>query len=471
MKRQQTSFFRISFDICCEASLKNAGTEGGQTGVVNFMFIDGLSKLFLLLVRVVDKESGDTMPRGGINLLGRILNCVAKAIVDDNEARKQLRTAFDQRPYYRMLSNLLQDLNLSPEDKQDPNVVLPLVLTHAQCYLAIQPSIVPSFAFSWLILISKRSFMPYLVRSPKGWSAMHKILISLFQFLQPYLKAGVLPDVLKRLYKGTLRIMLVLLHDFPEFLCDFYLSLCDAIPSNCVQLRNLVLSAFPRTMRLPDPFTPNLRLDTLPEATQPPRVMVDFSAILGNLRSLIDSYLANQLPIDFPSQLLAAWSQSPGTLNATLISVCVVYIGGFTTAVTTSKHQIATCYELLRELLSTLDPEGRYLLLGALANQLRYPNSHTSYFSGVLLALFADAESEFLQEQITRVLLERLIAHRPHPWGLLITFIELIKNPKFAFWRKSFTRSSPDIERVFESIARSCLGTSANAVISSQTSF
>jgi hypothetical protein len=34
---------------------------------------------------------------------------------------------------------------------------------------------------------------------------------------------------------------------------------------------------------------------------------------------------------------------------------------------------------------------------------------------------------EIIQEQITRVLLERLIVNRPHPWGLLITFIELIK--------------------------------------------
>ncbi len=36
-----------------------------------------------------------------------------------------------------------------------------------------------------------------------------------------------------------------------------------------------------------------------------------------------------------------------------------------------------------------------------------------------------------MQEAITRVLLERLIVHRPHPWGLLITFIELIKNPRY----------------------------------------
>ena len=41
---------------------------------------------------------------------------------------------------------------------------------------------------------------------------------------------------------------------------------------------------------------------------------------------------------------------------------------------------------------------------------------------------------EIVQEQITRVLLERLIVNRPHPWGLLITFIELIKNPRYNFW-------------------------------------
>jgi CCR4-NOT transcription complex subunit 1 len=32
------------------------------------------------------------------------------------------------------------------------------------------------------------------------------------------------------------------------------------IPPNCIQLRNLILSAFPRNMRLPDPFTPNLKV-------------------------------------------------------------------------------------------------------------------------------------------------------------------------------------------------------------------
>lgn len=62
--------------------------------------------------------------------------------------------------------------------------------------------------------------------------------------------------------KGTLRVLLVLLHDFPEFLCDYHYGFCDVIPPNCIQLRNLILSAFPRNMRLPDPFTPNLKVES-----------------------------------------------------------------------------------------------------------------------------------------------------------------------------------------------------------------
>jgi len=52
-----------------------------------------------------------------------------------------------------------------------------------------------------------------------------------------------------------------------------------------------------------------------------------------------------------------------------------------------------------------------------------------------------------LQEQITRVLLERLIVNRPHPWGLLITFIELIKNPSYKFWDHDFVHCAPEIEK------------------------
>jgi CCR4-NOT transcription complex subunit 1 len=47
--------------------------------------------------------------------------------------------------------------------------------------------------------------------------------------------------------------------------------------------------------------------------------------------------------------------------------------------------------DIFQKLVVDLDTEGRYLFLNAVANQLRYPNNHTHYFSCVLLYLFAEA--------------------------------------------------------------------------------
>ena len=52
---------------------------------------------------------------------------------------------------------------------------------------------------------------------------------------------------------------------------------------------------------------------------------------------------------------------------------------------------------------------GRYLFLNAIANQLRYPNSHTHYFSCTLLYLFAEANTEAIQEQITRCIHSKIV--------------------------------------------------------------
>ena len=53
-----------------------------------------------------------------------------------------------------------------------------------------------------------------------------------------------------------------------------------------------------------------------------------------------------------------------------------------------------------------------------------------------------------------RVLLERLVANRPHPWGLLITFLELVRNPNLKLWSREFMSISPDVKRFVSSFNR-----------------
>nr|GMD59370.1 CCR4-NOT transcription complex subunit 1 [Ipomoea batatas] len=105
-------------------------------------------------------------------------------------------------------------------------------------------------------------------------------------------------------------------------------------------------------------------------------------------------------------------------------------------------------FDIFKTLCMELDKEGRYVLLNAIANQLRYPNNHTHYFSLTILYLFANSNQEMIQEQIIRVILERLVAKPPHPWGLVVTFIELTRNKNYNFWERSFTRCSPDVENL-----------------------
>jgi hypothetical protein len=87
---------------------------------------------------------------------------------------------------------------------------------------------------------------------------------------------------IKMLYKGTLRVLLVLLHDFPEFLCEYHSSFCDCIPTSCIQLRNLILSAFPRNMTLPDPLMPQLKVPANTRQALPLRTYASHSPGLAS---------------------------------------------------------------------------------------------------------------------------------------------------------------------------------------------
>nr|CAB3495279.1 unnamed protein product [Digitaria exilis] len=399
---------------------------------------DSTERFFFSLTSV------DLGPNKG-SLLHKILAVTARIIQKDAEEKK---LSFNPRPYFRLFINWLSELTTSDLHHDSPN--FQVLTAFANVFHILQPLRVPAWRFILL------------------------------------------------LYKGTLRVLLVLLHDFPEFLCDYHFSFCDVIPPSCIQMRNVILSAFPRNMRLPDPSTPNLKIDLLAEISIAPRIMTDVDGALKakQMKAQVDEYLkrpeGSLFLTDLKQKLLLPQNEAhtAGTrYNVPLVNSLVLYVGmqvsseifslimfavqqlqqnkaNASAQINQSPQmdifQIETATELFRNLVMTMDTEGRYLILNAIANQLRYPNSHTHYFSFIILYLFAEATQEVVQEQITRVLLERLIVNRPHPWGLLITFIELIKNPRYSFWTRSFTHCAPEIEKLFESVARSCGGKGAD---------
>jgi len=176
----------------------------------------------------------------------------------------------------------------------------------------------------------------------------------------------------------------------------------------------------------------------------------------------LDGYLSKQQPADFLTSMVGHLRKDgKNELDAPKVNSLVLYVG-MQGLVRLQNEQIESGLGRSPEIevfqrLMQLDDHARYISLNAIANQLRYPSSHTHYFSCVMLYIFNETKEVAVKEQITRVLLERIITQRPHPWGLLVTFIELIKNSKYEFWSHPFTRCSTDIEAVFENVARSCM--------------
>ncbi|XP_076470610.1 CCR4-NOT transcription complex subunit 1-like isoform X2 [Babylonia areolata] len=475
-----TRFFRLCTEMCVDLCYRALGEQSHSPTLVRakcFHTLDAFVRLIALLV----KHSGDnsnTVTK--INLLNKVLGIVAGVLLQDHEVRY---TEFQQLPYHRIFIMLFIELN-APEPILE-GINYQVLAAFCQVFHILRPTKAPAFAFAWMELISHRVFIGRLLAltpGQRGWGMYAQLMMGLFKFLAPFLRNAELSKSTQLLYKGTLRVLLVLLHDFPEFLCDYHYTFCDVIPPNCIQMRNLILSAFPRNMRLPDPFTPNLKVDSLPDIAQAPRILSNYVSIIhpASFRKDLDSYLKTRSPITFLSDLKSNLqsTEAGSHYNIPLVNALVLYVGTQAIQHVNSKGQTPSMntiapsphMDIFQNLAVNLDTEGRYLFLTAISNQLRYPNSHTHYFSCCLLYLFAQAHNEAVKEQITRVLLERLIVNRPHPWGLLITFIELIKNPSFKFWQHDFVHCAPEIEKLFESVARSCtLKTPTNTMRETET--
>jgi len=329
---------------------------------------------------------------------------------------------------------------------------------------ACAPRAAPSFSYCWLMLISNESLLVRLLKSsdPSSRDLFVQLIGSLLAFLGPHTEKGAeLTDDIRHLYKGTLRILLLLLHDFPMFLCEYHSILCNAIPQNCIQMRNIVLAAFPKDMRLPDPFSPDLEVLNIPEMFAAPPIRSGVSSGTQNtIRRAVDlsmNLAARGSAVEANDLLpcVMRMGNSGPTCDIAALNELVTYCGqtGSSNAVGSKEAPTA----VLSCLLNAFDSEGQYKLVNAVANQLRYPNSHTKYFNSALLQMFRESENVQVNELITRVLVERLIANRPHPWGLLVTFIHLIKNPVYNFWHYPFVRCAPQIEVLFESVARFCI--------------
>ncbi|PCH38713.1 Not1-domain-containing protein [Wolfiporia cocos MD-104 SS10] len=460
-----SSFF---FRVCAESSVNSyiKCVNAGEYGLA-FQALDAMSRLIVYIIKYHGDAAGVNNDQAKVHYLTKILSIFVLVLANMHEEQGAM---FQQKPFFRFFCSLLHDLHANASSLE--TAYFPLLLALSDTFSSLQPTYFPGFAFSWMSLISHRLFMPKLLLSEnrERWSAFYKLLISLFKFLSPFLKAADLQQASRDLYRGSLRILLVLLHDFPEFLSEYYFSLCDVIPARCIQLRNVILSAFPPGVMLPDPHLRSIDIDSITETGPIPAILSDITSGFkpGDLQGYLDQYLLNRGSPSVLSSLkdrlrLTGVSDSSESYNLSLINSLVMYIGVSSVAQAKTRSGSALFVSTdpgvvaLQYLATNVDAEGQHHLLSAMLLHLRYPNAHTHWFSSVMLHLFLEIKSEQFREVMTKVLLERFLVHRPHPWGALVTFIELLRNPKYDFWSQECIRSVPEVTILFEQVARSVL--------------
>ena len=422
-----------------------------------YVYIDALAKLMALMVVYQSPADGEP-PVNKAKSLDAIIRLV---ILVMNDHHNKQREGWNGRVYFRLFSTLLCELHaarqhLGPQQESDIAQVFALALQ------VMQPKYFSGFTYSWLALLSHRLFVPGLLagngRSNGGWNTFTKLLNTLFGTLGELLAVPDTP-VIQDFYRGVVRFVLMLHHDFPEYLIENHTQLNSSIPIFCFQLHNIVNSAITRTVVTdqPDPFTQGLKINRLDQVRQQPAVHTDLDRILtdaGIKEALERCCTGTDLASDELETILSTLESAQGLASTLIPNTMVAYIGVHTTKTSSAFSSAAVPARLLERLLKDATPDTRYNLVTAITNQIRYANAHTHYFSTALQHFFTTG-SEELQQTVLRILAERLGVPRPHPWGLIVLILELLKNPSISLFELPWLKTAPQVEQMLVSLAHS----------------
>lgn len=449
-------FFNVALDISIESFKKSDPTGNVFNG------IDTLAFLIVQLI-VFQDFKGSCVNDERLDFLKLVfLQFQSKFSLEHNSE------SFNERPFFRFISILLsywQQLNFAEFDiVRDENTRNALLAFNNELYLLVadvlhilQPLAFPGFTFAWISLLSHRMFLPIMLKTAKSqslfWNKLTLLFIDLFKFFIEYSNLG--KESVDVLYKGTLRFMLLIANDCPEYYIDNHYVLMNELPPNFNQIRNIICSAIPLDKFFPQPMNQQIAIDFIPESCEyNPVSVVSPSQDLGTLKKPVDSYLripSSSLLRNINNQILDA-KNNDSIVDFKFINCITSHIvmQAGDELVTTSKQAIlnlqSSYFNLISNLITSNIKENKdiaYTILQSLVNHLRFPNTQT-FFVWYLLTTMFDVDLQdkavskklnwdeeklgLVQEMIIRALLERLAIHKPHPWGCVVTFMTILRN-------------------------------------------
>jgi CCR4-NOT transcription complex subunit 1 len=453
-------FTRQALDKSVERFEQALLSGGGLTE--GYQAIEALVKMVMIFVKSHQDDGQST----GVAFLDSVLSLSVLVLNNHHVKRGE---NFNQRVFFRFFSLILHELADLAGHFPENDYHQAIQRFAARLY-DLQPNVYPGFVFGWTDLLTHRNFMPVILRLPDGagWAPFTKLLTQFFVYAGNLLKPLVVSPLAKGMYQGVLRLLGILHHDFPEYLAANHVELCESLPPHTTQIANFILAATPATVnKLPDPLQPGLKADRLPEMREPCLTLFDSAGVLRDigLLNILEQALQNGPSEDAIAQISHAINKVekedstfgfvPIPVNRRVIDAVVAQFAQFAVARAGTKVESAifvsgaSDIKTLHMLISEVSPETRYYLLSSMVNELRFPNASTNYFSQALLEIFgqdmSDPEETEIREQIVRILLERIVGFWPHPWGVMVTTLELLKNEKYNFFELQFIKSEPEV--------------------------
>ena len=139
------SFCKVMVKTSIEKSLYY-GDESGErrpADRLDFRYIDSFVKLIVILLKMFQFNKHEFMTK--------VLEFIGEVLDEDHKTK---RADFNQRPYHRMLMNILTAVNHSDCFNQKTQRLI--LFSMADLFQNLSPEFYPAFCFSWLELISHK---------------------------------------------------------------------------------------------------------------------------------------------------------------------------------------------------------------------------------------------------------------------------------------------------------------------------
>eukprot|EP01053_Blabericola_migrator_P004644 Blabericola_migrator_1__4643@NODE_245_length_10909_cov_149_723298_g207_i0_p4_GENE_NODE_245_length_10909_cov_149_723298_g207_i0NODE_245_length_10909_cov_149_723298_g207_i0_p4_ORF_typecomplete_len449_score65_92Not1/PF04054_15/6e02Not1/PF04054_15/1_7e65_NODE_245_length_10909_cov_149_723298_g207_i015932939 len=404
-------------------------------------FAEDLLELFRLL-----KAQSDTTSNGLIKQSFVLKSALQSIVISIQESDPSEATA---DAHCQLLLALLIHFIAAPASTvpfapPNPDKLLEAdnIMAFALALMEVSPMRVPYFTFGYIRILCNPVFIPTLLKPSRGWSLLSRLLLPLLKFvgIMQVFSTTPPPPEFDLLTVATLRLFLIIIHDFPAFLSEYCFTLCGVLPPKCAQLRNLIFSAYPAGQVLPDPTQINITSTADPEWLKETPVLHDWTPILfstGVFDHMKAYYLENDdNQVDTIVKKLSLknhksdLTRKEAYLNRTkyntqLISAIVIDI-----IVSSDPHLVTLDWanfvvqaakdrgiQLICHLMDKVDIEGQTCFFNCICDHLRHPNSHT-VLTARLVKYMADS-SDTKRKLVEKIVEDRTNVFRPHPWGLL----------------------------------------------------